>query len=124
MISLLNRAHGTTPFTAASSSADPTRLCLPSCSTSHRTTSLTGSATCPAFCGGRTRNSRSGSSRRKVCIHAVTAAYPPAEVVKALPTDAPTDVEYDAVIIGSGMGGLTTAARLVANGAKVVVLEK
>lgn len=45
-------------------------------------------------------------------------------MVKALPTDAPTDVEYDAVIIGSGMGGLTTAARLVANGAKVVVLEK
>jgi cation diffusion facilitator CzcD-associated flavoprotein CzcO len=36
----------------------------------------------------------------------------------------PSDVEYDAVIIGSGMGGLTTAARMVAKGAKVLVLEK
>jgi prolycopene isomerase len=31
---------------------------------------------------------------------------------------------YDAVIVGGGMGGLATAARLVAKGAKVVVLEK
>jgi prolycopene isomerase len=37
---------------------------------------------------------------------------------------APTDVEYDAVIIGSGMGGLSTAAQMAAKGAKVVVLEK
>lgn len=37
---------------------------------------------------------------------------------------APTDIEYDAVIIGSGMGGLSTAAQLAAKGAKVVVLEK
>jgi hypothetical protein len=41
-----------------------------------------------------------------------------------LTTEAPTDVVYDAVIIGGGMGGLTTAAKLVAKGAKVVVLEK
>jgi hypothetical protein len=41
-----------------------------------------------------------------------------------LATEAPTDVVYDAVIIGGGMGGLTTAAKLVAKGAKVVVLEK
>lgn len=32
--------------------------------------------------------------------------------------------EYDAIVIGSGMGGLTTAARMVAKGAKVLVLEK
>lgn len=32
--------------------------------------------------------------------------------------------EYDAIIIGSGMGGLTTAAKLVARGCRVVVLEK
>jgi prolycopene isomerase len=32
--------------------------------------------------------------------------------------------EYDAIIIGSGMGGLTTAAKLVAQGCRVVVLEK
>ena len=37
---------------------------------------------------------------------------------------APTDIEYDAVIIGSGMGGLSTAAQMAAKGAKVVVLEK
>ena len=37
---------------------------------------------------------------------------------------APTDVLYDAVIVGSGMGGLSTAAQLAAKGAKVVVLEK
>jgi prolycopene isomerase len=41
-----------------------------------------------------------------------------------LKTDAPTDVVYDAVVIGSGMGGLATASQLVAKGAKVVVLEK
>ena len=37
---------------------------------------------------------------------------------------APTDVEYDAVIVGGGMGGLTTATQMVAKGAKVLVLEK
>ncbi len=55
---------------------------------------------------------------------AVRTLYPPAEMVKALPTEAPTDILYDAVIIGSGMGGLATAAQMVAKGAKVVVLEK
>lgn len=38
--------------------------------------------------------------------------------------DPPTDIEYDAVIVGSGMGGLSTATQLAASGAKVVVLEK
>lgn len=37
---------------------------------------------------------------------------------------APTDIEYDAVIIGAGMGGLTTASQMASKGAKVVVLEK
>ncbi len=34
------------------------------------------------------------------------------------------DVEYDAVVIGGGMGGLTAATQLAANGARVIVLEK
>lgn len=38
--------------------------------------------------------------------------------------DAPTDIVYDAVIIGSGMGGLSTATQMASSGAKVVVLEK
>lgn len=38
---------------------------------------------------------------------------------------APTDIEYDAVIIGSGMGGLTTATQLASKGMRnVLVLEK
>ena len=39
-------------------------------------------------------------------------------------SQAPTDEEYDAVIIGAGMGGLTTASQMAAKGAKVLVLEK
>lgn len=36
----------------------------------------------------------------------------------------PADVTYDAIIVGSGMGGLATAAQMVSQGAKVLVLEK
>ncbi len=35
----------------------------------------------------------------------------------------PTISEYDAIVIGSGIGGLVTATQLVAKGAKVIVLE-
>ena len=34
------------------------------------------------------------------------------------------DKVWDAIVIGSGMGGLTTAAKLVEKGASVLVLEK
>ncbi|GAX80223.1 hypothetical protein CEUSTIGMA_g7661.t1 [Chlamydomonas eustigma] len=51
-------------------------------------------------------------------------AWPTQSMVEKLPLEASTDVEYDAVIIGSGMGGLATAAQMVAKGAKVLVLEK
>ena len=34
------------------------------------------------------------------------------------------NVLYDAIIIGGGMGGLTTASQMAAKGAKVLVLEK
>ena len=37
---------------------------------------------------------------------------------------APTDVEYDAVVVGGGMGGLTAATQLAVKGARVLVLEK
>ena len=52
----------------------------------------------------------------------VREALPKASAV--VPPQAPTDFEYDAVIVGSGIGGLTTATQMAAKGAKVVVLEK
>ena len=75
----------------------------------------------------------------QLCLHAVEGpahmvAHDPAHMhltlahlhaqTQELNTEAPTDVEYDAIIIGSGVGGLTAAAQMVANGAKVLVLEK
>ena len=63
-----------------------------------------------------------GKGVRRFATAAVRDPYPPAN--RELPTTAPTDIEYDAVIVGGGMGGLSTAARLVTKGAKVVVLEK
>ncbi len=75
-----------------------------------------------------------GKSRPRTCIVLQAIAQPEAAVLReALPADpsavqpssrAPTDFEYDAVIIGSGIGGLTTATQMAAKGAKVVVLEK
>ncbi|KAG2451912.1 hypothetical protein HYH02_003687 [Chlamydomonas schloesseri] len=62
------------------------------------------------------------AARSSVRASAAKTAYPPS--TRVINTEAPTDVEYDAVIVGGGMGGLATAARLVAKGAKVVVLEK
>ena len=41
-----------------------------------------------------------------------------------LNTTADPSIEYDAIVIGSGMGGLATAAQMVSKGAKVLVLEK
>ncbi|GIL48169.1 hypothetical protein Vafri_4859 [Volvox africanus] len=62
------------------------------------------------------------SHGRSIRAAATNTPYPPPS--RVIPTEAPTDVEYDAVVVGGGMGGLATAARLVAKGAKVVVLEK
>jgi prolycopene isomerase len=60
--------------------------------------------------------------RRPFAAAAKQQPYPSPD--RHIETSAPTDVEYDAVIVGGGMGGLTTAAKLVTKGAKVVVLEK
>lgn len=34
------------------------------------------------------------------------------------------DVLYDAIIVGGGMGGLTTASQMASKGARVLLLEK
>jgi choline dehydrogenase-like flavoprotein len=56
-------------------------------------------------------------ARRPVGAHTAAAAAQHAQ-------QAPTDILYDAVIVGGGMGGLTTATQMAAKGAKVLVLEK
>jgi hypothetical protein len=84
---------------------------------------------CPAQAGCALRSLPGQLGR-----HAVRVAPPPSAQAQpassssseeaSLCTDAPSDIEYDAIIIGSGMGGLTTAAQMVSKGAKVLVLEK
>eukprot|EP00195_Chlamydomonas_chlamydogama_P009008 CAMPEP_0202903422 /NCGR_PEP_ID=MMETSP1392-20130828/24318_1 /ASSEMBLY_ACC=CAM_ASM_000868 /TAXON_ID=225041 /ORGANISM="Chlamydomonas chlamydogama, Strain SAG 11-48b" /LENGTH=700 /DNA_ID=CAMNT_0049590589 /DNA_START=75 /DNA_END=2177 /DNA_ORIENTATION=+ len=55
---------------------------------------------------------------------AVATKYPPLDHTVELPTHAPEDIVYDAIVVGAGVGGLTAAAQMVAKGAKVLVLEK
>ncbi|KAI3431833.1 hypothetical protein D9Q98_010586 [Chlorella vulgaris] len=77
---------------------------------------------------GKARRSLAQRRRRSLPLPPTAAASaPPAAVDSSSSSSssaAPTDIEYDAVIIGSGMGGLSTAAQMAAQGAKVVVLEK
>lgn len=57
---------------------------------------------------------------RHVCCASATATRPaPRQRERA-----PEGVDYDAIVIGAGMGGLTTATQMAAKGAKVLVLEK
>ena len=53
-------------------------------------------------------------------------AEPPAQKTRRAPKEEGPDANtlYDAIIIGGGMGGLTTASQMAAKGAKVLVLEK
>lgn len=67
-------------------------------------------------------HSAGGHRFRIVSSKAVKTPYP--DTARQINSEAPTDVQYDAVIVGGGMGGLTTAAKLIEKGAKVVVLEK
>ncbi len=78
----------------------------------------------PAAAAASSRGLRAGPQRTHTRCSAVKTAYPPVETTQQLPTDAPTDVVYDAIVIGSGMGGLATASQLAAKGARVLVLEK
>ncbi len=64
------------------------------------------------------------SSRVKPFTTRAVAKQPYPSPTREINITAPTDIEYDAVIIGGGMGGLATAAKLVTKGAKVIVLEK
>ena len=70
----------------------------------------------------RLRQAAAVRQRRRAASGATVAAAAPEAPARS--GGAPTDIEYDAVIIGSGMGGLSTAAQMAAKGAKVVVLEK
>ena len=76
------------------------------------------------------RGWRCGRERglRRAAAAAVEAAVRAPEREAALTTasagSAPTDVVYDAVVVGGGVGGLSVATQLVAKGASVVVLEK
>ena len=65
--------------------------------------------------------------RRLLAVTAVAA--PPREITRPARAAEPRhagagDNEYDAIVIGGGMGGLTAATQLAAKGAKVIVLEK
>lgn len=57
---------------------------------------------------------------------AKTQPYPSPEAVARLRTQAPQDVEYAAIIVGAGMGGLTAAAKMCEHDLQgpVLVLER
>ena len=63
-----------------------------------------------------------GTGARHEGPHASTASTEPRPTPAA--ERAPTDVEYDAVVVGAGFGGLAAATQLAVAGAKVVVLER
>nr|ANQ45191.1 putative chloroplast carotenoid isomerase precursor [Haematococcus lacustris] len=100
---------------------------VPACVSAHQCSTSGRAAEWPAQCP-RVRSKaypqQSQLASRGAKAQAARTVYPPLEEVQKLPIEAPTDIEYDAAIIGGGMGGLATASQLVAKGAKVVVLEK
>ncbi len=68
----------------------------------------------------------SPSRRRLETAIRARVAEPPAQKPRRAPKEEGPDANtlYDAIIIGGGMGGLTTASQMAAKGAKVLVLEK
>lgn len=57
-------------------------------------------------------------------VRAVTVGTPIKENEGVCQGSYDNSVEYDAIVIGSGIGGLVTATQLAVKGAKVLVLEK
>lgn len=109
-----------------SCAVQPARPVLQGCSS---TTGTAGARRPAAVAGRQARRQAAAAPRRQrqhVAVAAASAsqATPSPAASSSSAPSAPTDVEYDAVIIGSGMGGLSTAAQMAAKGAKVVVLEK
>ena len=70
----------------------------------------------PTAAAARPGRAGAGSPRRA----AATAAAAKAAAAAA----AAAEPELDAIVVGAGYGGLTTATQLAARGAKVVCLEK
>ncbi len=69
---------------------------------------------------------KSPSRRRLETAIRARVAEPPAQKARRASKEEGPDANtlYDAIIIGGGMGGLTTASQMAAKGAKVLVLEK
>lgn len=72
------------------------------------------------------RQLKSPLRRRLETAIRARVAEPPAQKTRRAPKEEGPDANtlYDAIIIGGGMGGLTTASQMAAKGAKVLVLEK
>lgn len=63
-------------------------------------------------------------SPRRAARSIVAAAAPSSSSQQHSGKKASPDTDYDAIVIGSGMGGLTTASQLAAAGQRVAVLER
>ena len=64
-------------------------------------------------------------SRHEAAVRARVTEAPEQKWHSATTTGGPDpNVLYDAIIVGGGMGGLTTASQMASKGARVLLLEK